>query len=149
MKVRPSIKRVAITTHFMRDLKDESEITSIIDNILDCSHMEFHELHKFQKNVKGNLIFRAKKGQEHIVYAVDKKMRIVFLRYVRNFTEYKKLLENDKEILKLIVNAQDIQVKEETIDETAEYKMRRVDKRKKARLRTRGPYRKATTRFDS
>jgi hypothetical protein len=149
MEVRPSIKRVAMTTHFKRDLKDESEITLIIDDILDCSHMEFHELHKFQKSVEGNLIFRAKKRKEHIVYAVDKIMRIVFLRAIRNFAEYRKFLENDKEMLKLIANAQDIQVKTEIIDETADNKMSRVDDRKKARLRTRGPYRKTTTRFDS
>ena len=112
MKVRPLIQGVATATHFKRDLKDKNEMASVISDILDCSRMEFNELHKFEKNIRGNLIFRAKKDQKHIVYGVDKRMRIVFLRAVRNFTEYTKLLENDKAILNLIMNAQDIRVKE-------------------------------------
>jgi len=106
MKVRPSIKTVAVTKRFFRDLKDRELADSIIKNILDCSHLEFHELHKFEKNINGNLIFRAKKEKMHIVYGVDKKMSMVFLRAIKNFTYYKKFLENKKEILRLIAYTQ-------------------------------------------
>jgi hypothetical protein len=75
---------------------------SIVKDVLDCSHLEFHELHKFEKNIDGNLIFRAKKEKTHIVYGVDKNMRIVFLRAMKNFTQYKKFLEDKKEILRMI-----------------------------------------------
>jgi mRNA-degrading endonuclease RelE of RelBE toxin-antitoxin system len=104
MTVRPSIRSVAISRHFARDLKDEEEATSIVKDVLDCSQLEFHELHKFERNMGGNLIFRAKKEKLHIVYCVDKKLRIIFLRAIKNFTEYKKFLMDSKEIMKLIIS---------------------------------------------
>jgi mRNA-degrading endonuclease RelE of RelBE toxin-antitoxin system len=102
MMLRPSIKSVVVSKHFIRDLKDEEKMNSLIKSILDCSHMDFYELHKFEENINGNLIFRAKKEGTHIVYCVDKDKRIIFLRAMRNFTEYKKFLENRKEILRII-----------------------------------------------
>lgn len=149
MKVRPLIRGVATTKHFERDLKDNDKRASVISAILDCSRMEFAKLHKFEKNIRGNLIFRAKRDQEHIVYGVDKRMRLVFLRAIRNFAEYARLLEDNMAILRLLANARDISLREEAIDETADAAVRQADQRKKARRRTRGPYRKATTRFDS
>jgi mRNA-degrading endonuclease RelE of RelBE toxin-antitoxin system len=105
MMVRPLIKEVAISRHFVRDLKDSEEMNSIIKDVLDCSHLEFTELHKFEENLNGNLIFRAKKEGTHIVYCVDKKLRIIFLRAIKNYTEYKKFLEDKKEIKKMISHA--------------------------------------------
>ena len=102
MKVRPMIKDVLVSKHFVKDFKDEEKMKSIIKNILDCSHMEFNELHKFEENINGNLIFRAKKENLHIVYCVDKNMRILFLRTIKNFEEYKKFIENKKEIVIMI-----------------------------------------------
>jgi len=102
MKVRPSIRTVAVSRRFIKDLKDQEMANSIIKDVLDCSHLEFHELHKFEKNIDGNLIFRAKKEKAHIVYGVDKNMRIIFLRTMQNFTQYKKFLEDTKEILRMI-----------------------------------------------
>jgi len=102
MKVRPSIKTIAVSKRFIRDLKDREQADSIIKNILDCSHLEFHELHKFEKNIDGNLIFRAKKEKTHIVYGVDKRMRIVFLRAIKNFAQYKKFLKDKREIMRMI-----------------------------------------------
>ncbi len=102
--IRPSIRTVAVSKRFIRDLKDRERIVSIINNILDCSRLEFHELHKFEKNIDGNLVFRAKKERIHIVYGVDKRKRIIFLRAIKNFAEYKKFLENEKEILKMIAH---------------------------------------------
>jgi hypothetical protein len=102
MAVRPSIKSVAISKRFVKDLKDQQKVESLIRNVLECAHLELHELHKFERNIDGNLIFRAKKEKTHIVYGVDKRMRVVFLRAIENFVEYKKFLENKKEILKAI-----------------------------------------------
>jgi len=105
MMVRPLIKNVAVSKHFVRDLKDQEKMNSIIKNILDCSHLEFNELHKFEENIGGNLIFRAKKEGTHIVYCVDKEMRIIFLRAIKNYTEYKNFLEDKKEIKKMIMHS--------------------------------------------
>ncbi len=105
MKIRSSIKSVAISKRFLRDLKDEEKVASIIKDVVGCSHLEFHELHKFERNVDGNLIFRAKKENLHIVYGVDKRLRIVFLRAMKNFSEYKNLLRSSKEILKIMHSA--------------------------------------------
>lgn len=101
MAIRPSIKSIAVSRHFIRDLKNEEEMNSIINSVLDCSDLEFTELHKFEENIGGNLVFRAKKEGRHIVYGVDRKMRIVFLRAFRNFSEYKKFLDDKKEIRKM------------------------------------------------
>jgi mRNA-degrading endonuclease RelE of RelBE toxin-antitoxin system len=102
MKLRPSLEGVIVSRHFIRDLKDEKEAKSIINDILDCSHLEFTELHKFEENIDGNLIFRAKKENIHIVYCINKTKKIIFMRALRNFTEYKKFLENRKEIKRMI-----------------------------------------------
>jgi mRNA-degrading endonuclease RelE of RelBE toxin-antitoxin system len=102
MAVRPLIKGVVVSKHFVRDLKDAEKINSIINSILDCSRLEFNELHKFEESVNGNLIFRARKENLHIVYCVDKKMKMIFLRAIRNFDEYKKFLEDTKEVRKMI-----------------------------------------------
>jgi hypothetical protein len=102
MAIRPSIGRIVVSRHFVRDLKDTEEMNSMVRDILDCSNLEFSELHKFEENIGGNLIFRAKKGSKHIVYGVDRKMRIVFLRAFRNFDEYKKFLDDKKRIRKML-----------------------------------------------
>jgi hypothetical protein len=48
-----------------------------------------------------DLVFRAKKDGIHIVYCVDKKMRIIFLRAFRNYSEYGNFLGNRKGIKKM------------------------------------------------
>ncbi len=102
MRIRPAIKSVAVSKRFLRDLKDDQMASSIIQAVLDCSTLEFNELHKFERNIDGNLIFRARKGKLHVVYGVDKRMRIIFLTAMRDFTQYKKLLDNKKEIVRMI-----------------------------------------------
>jgi mRNA-degrading endonuclease RelE of RelBE toxin-antitoxin system len=102
MALRPLLREIVVSKHFKRDLKDEEKISSIIKSILDCSHMEFNELHKFEENIEGVLIFRAKKENLHIIYCIDKSMRIIFLRAIRNFDEYKRLLDDKKEIKLMI-----------------------------------------------
>lgn len=100
--VRPSIKNVVASKHFIRDLKDEEKINEIINKILDCSSLEFNELHKFEENIDGNLVFRARKEKLHIIYCINKKMEIIFLRAIKNFNEYKKFLENKKQLKTMI-----------------------------------------------
>jgi mRNA-degrading endonuclease RelE of RelBE toxin-antitoxin system len=105
MNVRPLIREVVVSRHFVRDLKNEEEMNSIIRDILDCSSLEFTELHEFEENLDGNLIFRAKRRGMHVVYCVDKKLRIIFLRAIKNYTEYKRFLEDKKEITKMVSHA--------------------------------------------
>lgn len=100
--VRPLIKSVIISKHFMRDFKDTEKMNFIMNGILDCSNLEFNELHKFEEEVNGTLIFRAKKDDLHIIYCVDRQRRLIFLRAIRNFTEYKKFLDNRKELRRIV-----------------------------------------------
>jgi len=105
MAVRPYIKGVVVSKHFLKDLKDEEEAESIVKDVLDCSNVDFSELHKFEESVDGNMIFRAKKEGTHIVYCVDKEMRIIFLRVFRNYKEYEKFLDDKKQVRKMIAHA--------------------------------------------
>jgi mRNA-degrading endonuclease RelE of RelBE toxin-antitoxin system len=100
--VRPFIKEAFISKHFIKDLKDEEEMQSIVNDVLDCSNTDFYELHKFEESLEGNMIFRAKKEGLHIVYCVNKQMRIVFLRAFKNYGKYAKFLENKKEMMNLL-----------------------------------------------
>jgi hypothetical protein len=107
MMIRPLIKKALIHRNFFRDLgKDRERVDSVVKMILDCSNLEFHELHKFEKNVEGNLIFRAKKEGIHFVYSVNKNEveNLLFLRAMNNFTKYKRLLANEKQIKNMIKN---------------------------------------------
>jgi mRNA-degrading endonuclease RelE of RelBE toxin-antitoxin system len=102
MAMRPLIKGVVVSKHFIKDLKDQDKINSIIQDVLDCSHSNFTELHKFEEHIGGNLVFRAKQEKLHIVYCIDKNMRIVFLRAFKNFTQYKKFLDKKNGIKHMI-----------------------------------------------
>jgi mRNA-degrading endonuclease RelE of RelBE toxin-antitoxin system len=104
MAVRPHIRSVVVSKRFFKDLKDEEEAKSIVEDVLDCSNVDFSELHKFEEHVDGNMIFRAKKEGMHVVYCVDKKMRIIFLRVFKNYKEYGKFLEDKEEIKNMIMH---------------------------------------------
>lgn len=103
LAVRPFIKEAVISRRFMKDLKDEQEVNSIVNAVLDCSSVDF-ELHKFEESLDGNLIFRAKKEGVHLVYCVDKQMRIVFLRAFHNYSDYGKFLEDKREVKRQLAN---------------------------------------------
>ena len=94
LTLRPKLNGVVVSKHFIRDLKDQEQITSVIQDILDCSPSKFVELHKFEEHVNGYLIFRAKTEKLHIVYCIDKQLRIIFLRAFSNFNMYKKFLDD-------------------------------------------------------
>jgi mRNA-degrading endonuclease RelE of RelBE toxin-antitoxin system len=102
LAVRPFIKESVISKRFIKDLKDEQEVELIVNAVLDCSSVDFFELHKFEESMDGNLIFRAKKEGVHLVYCVDKQMRIVFLRAFKNYSEYSKFLEDKQEVMKVL-----------------------------------------------
>jgi hypothetical protein len=70
--------------------------------VLDCEHLYFKQLHKLEETIKGNHIFRALKNNLHVVYAIDRSHRLIFLRAFDNFTAYKKFLDNKKQILHMI-----------------------------------------------
>jgi hypothetical protein len=61
-------------------------------------------MHKFEENIDGTLVFRAKKEGVHMVYCVDKQMRVIFLRAFTNYSEYGKFLEDKREIRKMVSN---------------------------------------------
>jgi hypothetical protein len=50
MAIRPLLKVAIVSRHFIKDMKDEEEIKSIVNDILDCSNMDFFELHKPEEN---------------------------------------------------------------------------------------------------
>ena len=103
--VRPYITSVVVTKRFFKDLKDDEIAKSIVRDVLDCFNADFNELHKFEEHMDGCMIFRARKDRMHIVYCVDKNMRIIFLRVFKNYKEYAKFLEDKKEISKLVLQA--------------------------------------------
>jgi mRNA-degrading endonuclease RelE of RelBE toxin-antitoxin system len=105
MAVRPKIRDVVVTKRFFKDLKDEEKAKAIVRDVLDCSNADFYELHKFEEHVAGCMVFRAKTEGMHVVYCVDKNMRIIFMRVFKNFKEYEKFLDDKKEISKLIMHA--------------------------------------------
>jgi mRNA-degrading endonuclease RelE of RelBE toxin-antitoxin system len=105
MAVRPNIRSVVITKRFLKDLKKREKAKEFVRDILDCSNANFYELHKFEKHVAGCMVFRAKTEGMHIVYCVDKKMRIIFMRVFKKFKEYEKFLDDNKEISKLITHS--------------------------------------------
>jgi mRNA-degrading endonuclease RelE of RelBE toxin-antitoxin system len=105
MAVRPHITSVVVTKRFFKDLKDKEKAKAIVRDVLDCSNADFYELHKFEEHVNGNMIFRAKNEGMHIVYCVDKNMRIIFMRVFKNFKEYEKFLDDKKEVNKFIMHA--------------------------------------------
>ena len=91
------IKKVVITNRFKKDAPDFD-----ISLITDSQHEHFTRLHKFEKHVKGNNIFRAVKDEIHYVYAIDKNLRLIFLRVFKNFKKYEKYLSSEREMEKEI-----------------------------------------------
>ena len=103
-QLQPSIKEYKVSKHFNRDTENSEEI---IQNVLSCEHSCFTELHKFEKKIGDISVFRAKIDGVHIVYAIDGKKIIFFLRALKNFMKYTKFLESEKEIKKMIDSLRD------------------------------------------
>ena len=105
MDIRPFIKTAIVTKRFIKDVRNEDDVNAIVSEILDCSNINYSELHKFEKSVDGYLLFRAKKEGIHVVYCIDKAHRILFLRVCKHFNEYRKFLQDQQEIKKQISHA--------------------------------------------
>ena len=102
--IRPMLKTLVISRHFIRDFKDKEDVNSVVSGVLNCSNVDFNELHKFEEDIDGNLVFRAKRNGVHILYCVDKKKRIIFLRAFKNYSEYGDFLQNKKKIKRMIAH---------------------------------------------
>ncbi len=105
MAIRPLLTGVVATKRYFKDFKDDEKAKAIIADVLDCSNLDYHEMHKYEINVGGSLVFRAKKDGVHIVYAVDKQQRLIFMRAFHNYNEYGRFLEDKQEIAKTILHA--------------------------------------------
>jgi mRNA-degrading endonuclease RelE of RelBE toxin-antitoxin system len=102
MAVRPHITSVVVSKRFFKDMRDIEEAKELVRDVLDCVNTDFSELHKFEQHVADCMIFRAKKKGMHIVYCVDKNMRIIFMRVFKNFQQYEKFLDDKKEIRNIV-----------------------------------------------
>ncbi len=96
--LRPLITEVVVSKAFERDYPGFDP-----GLVLECSHMHFRKLHKFEENIKGNMVFRALVGHTHIVYCVDSLHRLIFLRAFANFELYKHFLSDHKKVLHIIL----------------------------------------------
>ena len=96
-QLRPVITEVLVSKHFLHDMPEFD--TSLI---VDCRHQHFTILHRLEETIQGNHIFRALYKHHHIVYAVDKKHRLIFLRAFGNFKAYLKFLDDRKKIVDMI-----------------------------------------------
>ncbi len=104
-QLRPSIKGVSVSKNFLKELGEEKG-RDIVEKIMNCSHMEFTELHKYEKRVDGFLVFRAKIEGAHIVYCIDKERKVImFLRHFDNYSKYKRFLEDDRELKRAVSRA--------------------------------------------
>ncbi|PIN86475.1 hypothetical protein COV19_04235 [Candidatus Woesearchaeota archaeon CG10_big_fil_rev_8_21_14_0_10_44_13] len=99
-QLRPLVKEIITTKHFFKDAPSINP-----ESIVNCEHENFTHLHKFEEIIDGNYIFRALKGKTHIIYAIDKDHRLIFLRAFENFGMYKKFLNDKKSIEKMIIEA--------------------------------------------
>ena len=96
-QLKPLIKEVIVSKHFSKDFP--SFDTNLV---LDSEHEHFTRLHKFEETIEGNHVFRALKNEIHIVYAIDKEHRLIFLRAFKNFKDYGKFLGDKSNILHII-----------------------------------------------
>ncbi len=104
LALRPLITEVVITKRFLKDYKDSLKASQTVSEILDCSNLDYYEMHKFEANIDGTLVFRSKKDGVHSVFVVDKQLRVIFLRSFKNYSEYGKFLEDKKEIRKMVAS---------------------------------------------
>lgn len=96
-KMRPQITETLASAHFERDYPgfDPALITG-------CDKRLSKDMHKFEKNIGGNLVFRALIRHTHVLYAIDERRRLILLRAFRKFSDYKRYLEDERLILETI-----------------------------------------------
>jgi len=94
--VRPSLEEAVVTPAFRKGVPDHEDVLA---DILDCTRMHYHEMHKYERHVGGFTVFRAKRDRVHYVYAIAGS-RLILLRAFGNYQEYRAYLEDDKRIIK-------------------------------------------------
>ncbi len=97
--LRQQLTEAFVSKPFKREVPNYEQI---LGDILSCIQLNFNELHKFEEKIESLFVFRAKKGEFHFVYAIDERKRLILLKAFHNFKEYKKYLENKKEITRLV-----------------------------------------------
>ena len=98
--LRPLIREVVVSSHFLRDAPGFD-----VRQVVDCEREYSPGLHKLEENVDGIFVFRSLRDGKHVVYAVDRGRRLVFLRAFNNFKAYKKFLEDRKGIREMVSRA--------------------------------------------
>jgi hypothetical protein len=96
-RLKPLILEVALSKNFHRDAPGFD-----VSPILGCDHDKAKRLHKFEFSVDGSYVFRAILKNTHVVYAVDAKNRLIFLRAFGNFKDYSRFLKERKNVAKMI-----------------------------------------------
>ncbi|MDD5111315.1 MAG: hypothetical protein PHG85_02080 [Candidatus Altiarchaeota archaeon] len=96
-QLRPNITEVLASKHFLHDAPDFD-----ISLVTDCRHQHFTILHRLEETIQGNHIFRALHNHQHIVYAVDKRHRLIFLRAFDNMKAYERFLDDKKKLVEMI-----------------------------------------------
>jgi len=69
MELRGGVKETIVSKHFKRDVKEEGQIRRIVNDIMDSESLHHAELHKFEENIDGMPVFRAKKDGIHCLKA--------------------------------------------------------------------------------
>ena len=100
VQMRPGIRSVAYSHHFLRDAKHNPDALEIAQEVLDCDHEDYAELHKFERHVHGTAVFRAKRDSRHLLYGIDDRGTLIFLRLIKHYGEYQHFLSSDREILR-------------------------------------------------
>lgn len=100
--IRPTLTKALISKQVKKDIKNYHEI---IKEILNCSNINYNELHKFEEKYGDIKVFRAKKDKFHYVYAIDKEKRLILLRAFTNFQEYRKFLLKKNDIIRMVKQA--------------------------------------------
>jgi len=92
--IKPQVRSAVVGKRFLKDLKGE-KAKELLREALDYPEAELYELHKFEEHAAGSAGFRAKAGEGHVVYCVDKNKRVIFMRVFKNVEHYKKFVEVD------------------------------------------------------
>lgn len=98
-KLRPQVKEIRISKRFIRDYPNLN-----IQPVIECDYRHSKKLHKFEFSIDGHHVFRALIGKTHLIYAIDKDLRLIFLRAFDNMAVYNKFLKEKKKLATMIEN---------------------------------------------
>jgi hypothetical protein len=98
-KLRPLITDTILSKHFLKDFPGFDHSV-----VIGCSQEHSAKLHKYERKIGENYIFRALVEGVHVTYAIDESHRLVFLRAFRNYKEYLRFLGDDASVIKAILS---------------------------------------------